>query len=298
MMAVIYYAYGAPRSVDDLEAYFQHVMKGKPVPEPMLKQIMDCFRRPGFPDFIRSTAERTAKGLEWLLNRELAEPVRVFPAYKHTPPSVEEAYEAVLRAGADTVVTLSVNPIHSPIGGGAVHAEVAALNRGKPVRHIPIERYHLDPGFVQAYADRVRRAYDWLPREARSSAYVLFTVHSLPKAGGRTDDYVGQFQEMAAAVGAAAGVPRYRAVFRSGRSDGWLGPDVKEAMRALAAEGAKGFVTCDLMSVTADVESYREINGECRAVARELQVELAVAEFLGDSFDAVVAAAQLIKSRL
>ncbi|WP_126429111.1 ferrochelatase [Brevibacillus marinus] len=103
---------------------------------------------------------------------------------------------------------------------------------------------------------------------------------------------------MAKAVAAAANIARYQAVFRSGRGDGWLGPDVKEAMKALAAKGAKGFVMCELLSVTADVESYQEIKEECQAVARELDVEFAVAEFLGDSFDTVLSITELIKSRL
>ena len=85
-----------------------------------------------------------------------------------------------MQAGADTVVTLSVNPIFSASGGGAVHAEAAELNEGKPIIHVRIEHSHLHAGLIQAYADRVRRAFDWLSREAQSSAYVLFTVHSQP----------------------------------------------------------------------------------------------------------------------
>ena len=88
------------------------------------------------------------------------------------------------------------------------------------------------------------------------------------------------------------------AVYRSGKPAGWLGPDVKDVMRELAAEGAKGFVTCELLSVTADVESYIEVNVECQEVAKELGVDFAVSEFLGDSFDLVYALSQLIEQRV
>ena len=53
MIAVIYYAYGGPKTIDDVEAYFSHIPKGKDVPAPMLEKIVTMFKKPGFPAFIR-----------------------------------------------------------------------------------------------------------------------------------------------------------------------------------------------------------------------------------------------------
>ena len=84
MIAVIYYAYGAPKSLDDVEPYFTHILNGKKVPAPMLNNIVGMFKKPGTPDFIRSSTERIAKGLTTLLNGRLDEEVQVYTAYKHT----------------------------------------------------------------------------------------------------------------------------------------------------------------------------------------------------------------------
>lgn len=298
MIAVIYYAYGAPKSIDDVEPYFSHILKGKNVPAPMLQNIVGMFKKPGFPDFIRSSTERIAKGMETLLNQSVDEEVRVFVAYKHTAPFVEDSYNEAVKAGATTLVTLAINPILSATGGGSVHTEVATLNEAASIQHIAINDYHLNTDIVAAYADRVERAFNWLPISAQTSSYVLFTVHSQPLDAERNAPYVQQFEELSAAIATKAGIERYKCVYRSGKKEGWLAPDVKDEMRALHAAGAQGFITCELLSVSADVESFIEINAECHEVANELNVAFAVSEFLGDSFDTVVALANLVKTRI
>ena len=298
MIAVIYYAYGAPKSISGVEDYFSHIMKGKKVPEAMLNSLIEAFKAPGFPDFICSSTERIAKGIEKLVAREIDEEVRVYVAYKHTAPFVEDVYKEVVAAGATKIVTLSVNPILSASGGGAVHTEIAALNEGNSMEHIAIDDYHLDEGIVTIYADRVTRAFNWLSKEAQQQSYVLFTVHSQPVDPERNELYVQQFEQLAAAIANKAGIINYACTYRSGHASGWLSPDVKNKMKQLAGEGAKGFVTCELLSVVADVESFSEINADCQQVAKELGVDFAVSEFLGDSFDLVEAKANLILNRL
>lgn len=173
MIAVIYYAYGAPKSIDDVQTYFSNILKGKPIPAQMLGGIEEAFKKSGLPDFIRSSTERIAKALQTTLNNRSEEEVRLYNAYKHTAPFVEDVYNEAVQAGAETIVTLSVNPILSVSGGGAVHTEVAELVKGSDIRHIAIDNWHLDEGIVNVYAERVRRAFDWLPIEAQKSAYVL-----------------------------------------------------------------------------------------------------------------------------
>lgn len=298
MIAVIYYAYGAPKSIDDVQAYFSHILKGKPVPAQMLSGIEEAFKQSGFPDFIRSSTERIAKALQTTLNSRSNEEIRVYNAYKHTAPFVEDVYNEAVQAGAKTIVTLSVNPILSVGGGGAVHAEVAELASGSDIRHIAIDNWHLDEGIISVYAERVRRAFEWLPAEAQKSAYILFTAHSQPIVPERSEFYAKQFEELAAAIAKKANIERFQPVYRSGKSEGWLAPNVKDAMRSLQAEGAQGFVTCELLSVSADVESFSEINEQCQKLAAELNVSFATSEFLGDSFDTIIALTALVEKHI
>lgn len=295
MIAVIHYAYGAPQSIDNVEDYFSHILRGKTVPAPMLAQIRQQFLTPGFPDFIAASTQRIAKGLETVLNERLSEEVRVFNAYKHTAPFLEEVVAEAKQVGATTIVTLPINAIHSVSGGGSVHSEVTALLENSDIKHIALNNWHVDDNIVAVYAERVKRAFDWLPKEAQGQAHVLFTVHSQPEDPERNAPYIRQFEELAAAIVKKAGIEQYHAVYRSsGGKANWLAPDVKEKIKELHTAGATGFVTCELLALCADVESYSEVGADCQKVCAELHVPFAISEFPGDSFDVVMALSELV----
>ena len=299
MIGIIYYAYGAPTSIDDVRTYFSHILNGKPVPAPMMEQIEASFKKSGFPDFIASSTQRIAKGLESLLNSRLEEPVKVYNAYKHTTPFVQDAVKQALNDGVTTIVTLSINPIFSATGGGAVHQEVADLVAQNNIKHIAITDWHTDEEIVNVYTERVTRALHWLPLAAQDNAHILFTVHSQPIDPERNLIYVKQFTELATAIAAKSNIHNFHLTYRSsGGKANWLEPDVKDKIRALHALGSTGFVTCELLSLTADVESYFEIGEQCQQLCHELGVPFVVAEFPGDSFDTVYALATLVASRI
>lgn len=299
MISVIYYAYAAPTSVDDIGDFFSHVLKGKPVPKPMLETIVKSFSKPGFPDFIASSSSRIASGLEVLLKERLTEEVKVYNAYKHTAPFIEDVVSQVISDGATTVVTLAINPIHSATGGGTVHAEVANLLEGTAIRHIQLKDWHLNADIVSIYADRVNRAVKWLPIEAQKNAHVLFTVHSQPTDEERNAPYVKQFSELGQTIAKQIGVENFHITYRSAKGKStWLGPDVKDKIRELHENGATGIITAELLALTADVESYFEIGEECQELCQELGLPFAVSEFPSDSFDVVYALAKLVQSNL
>jgi protoporphyrin/coproporphyrin ferrochelatase len=299
MIGVIHFAYGAPTSIDDVGTYFSHILNGKTVPQPMLDKIVDSFKKPGFPDFIASSTQRIASGLEIVLNDKIEEPVKVYYAYKHTAPFLEDVVKQALADGVTTFVTLPINAVFSASGGGAIHADTALLLAGKDVQHVAITNWNTDEGIVGVYAERVGRALKWLPVASQDNAQVLFTVHSQPIDPERNEVYVQQFTELATAIAGKLGVENFHITYRSsGGKANWLEPDVKTAIRELHEKGATGFVTCELLALTADVESYFEIGADCQEVCNELKVPFAIAEFPGDSFDTVMALANLVISRL
>lgn len=299
MIGIIHYAYGAPTSIDDVNTYFSHILKGKVVPPPMMEKISASFKKPGFPDFIASSTQRIASGLEVVLNDKFEQPVKVYYAYKHTVPFLEDVVATAIADGVTTIVTLPINPVFSASGGGSVHAETAALLEGKNIMHIPVTDWHTDEGIVAVYAERVGRALKWLPVAVQDDAHVLFTVHSQPVDPARNEVYVKQFTELATAIASKLGVENFHITYRSsGGKENWLAPDVKTAIRDLQEKGAAAFVTCELLALTADVESYYEIGEECQEVCHELNVPFAVSEFPGDSFDTVMALANLVVKRV
>lgn len=68
--------------------------------------------------------------------------------------------------------------------------------------------------------------------------------------------------------------------------------------RNLYTNGGSGFITCELLSLCADIESYFEIGEECQELCKELKVPFALSEFPGDSFDTVIDLAKLVEKNV
>lgn len=300
MIGIIFYAYGAPKSKDDLPDFFAHLIQGKEVTIKMIGDFVKRYREFGSNDPLGAHSERIAQGLEKLLFN-YPKDIKVYNAYKHTSPYLDETLKRMIEEGVDTIVTFSVNPIFSPTGAGVYQKEVENFLKqsGKNKKIIHIKSWHTHPAIISVYADRVRRAFKWLPAHVQDDAFVLFTVHSQPLYPEGNDEYIEKFQAMAQAVAREAGVYNWMMSYRSASSKvGWLGPDVKDTIRSLSEEGARGFVTCELLSIVADMESFFEIGRDAQLVSEELKVEFVRSEFPRDSFDTVIALAEIVKEQI
>jgi ferrochelatase len=161
------------------------------------------------------------------------------------------------------------------VGDYRKRAEKAAANAGWKGKLVMIENWHLEPGYIDFLAREVDRALGSLPGP---EVVVVFTAHSLPaRVVEMGDPYADQLTETAAAVAARAGLRRWRTAWQSaGRTESrWLGPDISDVIRDLAAQGVSGVVVCPCGFVADHLEVLYDVDVECRRVAREVGVELA-----------------------
>lgn len=297
MIGVIHYAYGAPKSLDELGDYFSHIMQGKTPPPQVLDGLTKRYRSLGTCDPMSAATDRQARGLQQVLNQYFDQAVRVYNAYTHTHPFVDETVRQMVEDGVTTIVTLSITPIFSKNGIGTFRVKVRDIldELEADVEVVDIEDLHQHHDLVSALVNRVEHATRWLPADARPETKVLFTVHSQPVNPEMNEIYVQQFGELAEAIANQLQLPNWKLAYRSAAPHGeWLGPDVLDVIRMEAEQGTKGIVTCDLLAMVADIESYFEIGQECRDLCHELGLEFAQAEFLGDSFDFVMALANIV----
>ena len=296
MIGLIYYAYGAPKSLDDVTPYFTKIMKGKTPPPHVIEGVTAQFKKLGGVDPLAANTGRIAKGLEHALQQRMTQPVKVYNAYKNTEPYIPNVIDTMLADGVTTFITLPVNPIMST-GAAAFHDEVSALLAAQDVTIIQAKDWHLNEALLAVYQDRVQRAMEWIPAEKRAQTHVLFTVHSQPIDPERNENYVRQFSELAEAISKTAQIDNWHMTYRSGHGKGdWLGPNVKDMINTLYQEGAQAFITCELLSLSADIESYFEVGSDCQTICEELQVDFAQAEFPGDSYDTIQALATIVES--
>ena len=143
------------------------------------------------------------------------------------------------RAGVERVIGLVLTP-HGSSMGSQEYLDRAAAALPARRRFVAVGPWYAEPGFVALLADACRgRART----RSRAAARVIFTAHSLPERIREAGDtYPEQLAESARLVADAAGLRRVGGgLAERGRTpEPWLGPDVRDVVRRLAAEGGDG----------------------------------------------------------
>ncbi|MFD1413743.1 ferrochelatase [Oceanobacillus jeddahense] len=294
MIGILTFAYGAPAaSMDDLEAYYMHIHKKKAQSAEKIEQMKDQFRQIAVGDTLGSITKRQIKALETTLQCYFQEPVKGYAAYKHTSPFVEDVVEQMINDGVTKMITIPIKPLYSK--SGYVYYQVLvrqALN---------IERWHDHPSLVNVLSNRVRTAWDWLPRDMKDDATVIFTSHSLPGRPETHHAFENQFTELAGLIANQANTPQWRISYRSGgtsQSEMWLGPDIKEVIEQEAQRGCKGIIICELLSLTSNVEAAFDVGYDIQPICHEKGMEFFKTAMVDDSFDFIIALTKIIQDKV
>jgi len=269
-------AYGTPRSKEDIEPYYTHIRHGrKPSPE----QLADLVRRYeviGGVSPLAHISEQQAQKLEEELNRRRPDrPFKHYLGYKHVPPFIEDAVEAMHRDGIEEAVALVLAPHYSIFSVKSYHERAIrrAQELGGPVL-CTIDSWYTQPKFIAYWAEQVRQTIDRIPEEKRDKTVVIFSAHSLPeKIRQYNDPYPEQLEETARLIAQQAGITHYRVGWQSESPTGepWLGPDVQDLTRQLfQKEGFTEFVYCPVGFVADHLEVLYDNDVECKEVTDEL----------------------------
>jgi ferrochelatase len=279
-------AYGTPGSPEEIEPYYTDIRRGNPPPPDLLA---DLVRRYDAIGGISPLAERTqaqATGLAGALEaRGATVPVTI--GLKHAAPRIEAAVDELIASGVRRIVGLVLAPHYSR---GSVQqyldrARSRAAEVDAGVEVLGIESWHLEPAYLDFLAAGVRTRLAELPARTK----VLFTAHSLPQrvvAGG--DPYPDQLRATAEAVAGRVGLVPWStwavAWQSAGRTaDPWLGPDILEVLRDLAATGrAEGALVCPCGFVADHLEVLYDLDIEAEGLAAELGLAFARTPVLND----------------
>lgn len=239
-------AYGTPRSIDEIEAYYTDIRRGRP---PSAEQLADLTARYEAIGGLSPLTERTeAQGYAIAVALDDLAPGRyqVFGAFKHTAPSIEEAAEHFAAAGVDRIVGLVLAPHYSAMSVGQYLGRLRAAASRHDIEVIGIESWASQPEYVDFLAADLTTRLARLPDRTR----VVFTAHSLPKRILDDDDpYADEVRITATAVADAAALPTessWMTAWQSaGRTDDeWLEPDILDVIDQLADDDIAGVLVC------------------------------------------------------
>ena len=259
--AVVLMAYGSPERVSDVPAYYADIRGGRPIAPEHLADLVARYRRLGIEDSnpLNEITERTRAALSTRVG------LPVYTGMKHWTPRIADAAESALASGADRIVGLVLAPHYSALSIEGYRSQLEPAVNGASLAFV--DSWHLEPGFIELLADRIRG----------TDAHVVFTAHSLPARILETGDpYKDQLLETARAVAEAAGVSDWSFSFQSESPTGepWLGPDILEHLAALHADGVEHVLVCPVGFVSDHLEIRWDIDIEAQEKAAELGMRL------------------------
>ena len=300
--AVVCMAYGGPRSLDEVEAYYTDIRGGrKPSPE-ALADLMSRYEKIGGLSPLPVITQRQADALGAALEATDPGQYRTYVGMKHWHPFIAEAIDQVVADGADRVIGLALAPHYSrmSIGGYEDRLKAAQEKTGAAFRLDMIPSWYENPFFVAYSAANLTAALgDWDP--ADPGTRVFFSAHSLPeRILAQGDPYRDQLLESSGMIAGAAGAPNWEFAFQSQSHTGepWLGPDVLTSLEAFAGRGGNRVVVAPIGFVADHLEILFDVDVECVEAAAKLGIELRRTASPNDDPRFIEVLASVVRSRV
>jgi ferrochelatase len=281
--AVVLMAYGSPDRIEDVPAYYSDIRGGRPVSPERLADLTERYRALGIEasNPLNEITERTRAALQAQLG------VPVFTGMKHWRPRIADAAEAALAAGADTVVGLVLAPHYSRLSIAGYRDQLEQALAGRAELEF-VDSWHLEPGFVDLLAERIRG----------TGAHVVFTAHSLPaRILAEGDPYERQLRDSAAAIAQRAAQRDWSFSYQSASPTGepWLGPDILDHLDDLHARRVHDVLLCPVGFVADHLEIRWDLDTEAQRKAAELGMRLSRIEMPNDDPAFVAALAAIVQ---
>lgn len=287
-LGVLLVAHGTVTRTDDLPEFLKRIRRGRPASPELIAELRHRYELIGGSPLLAHT-EAQAQALARALD------LPVFIGMRLWDPGLPEALRHAHAAGVRRLVVLPLAPFSVPIYFDAAVKARAELEPelGALPDLISVSPWGTAPGFVRAYAERIRTALAATP-----GAELVLTAHSLPLAVVRAGDpYHEQVQATARAVSAELGREHHFAYQSQGADGGeWLGPPLEVVLAELAARGVRSIVLAPIGFLSDHVETLYDLDVEATNQARELGVALHRVPALNDDPTFIAALADLVRA--
>lgn len=308
--AVLLLAHGTPETIEQIPEYLRNVVSGRPLPQSVVEEIQHRYSLIGKSPLTEITNEQAR-----IVERELAAgglPVPVYVGMRNWRPYIPEVVKKMRADGVEEAAVICMAPHNSRTSVGLYRRAVEAEADG--LRFDFTAGWAQHPLLVDAFAERLRPAWQKLSNEAGAPVPVLFTAHSVPTRtvqppaqpdsgprlwpGQGADPYAEEARRTAELVAAqVTEVPKWWFAFQSqGASGGpWIGPSVEETLQQIAAEGYKYLLLQPIGFLCDHVEILFDVDRLFREEAAKLGVRLERPESLNTSLLLARAVADLAR---
>src|SRR5579863_7939543 len=223
MKGVLLMAYGSPRSMEGVEAYYTHIRGGRNPPPDHLEDLVRRYEAIGGPSSLLRITEAQADGLRRALQSS-GSTTKVYAGMKHSEPFISEVVASAKADGVSELLCIALAPHYSSISiGGYIRAvEEANGASGTKMKLDFVKSWHDNPLLVSMWASEVRE----MTSAAGKGSETIFSAHSLPERIIKEGDpYRDELLRTSALVAEAAGGVKWSFAFQSASKTGepWLG---------------------------------------------------------------------------
>ncbi len=272
--SILLVAFGGPTAPAEIRPFLEIVTRGRRIPPERLDEVAHHYERmPGGCSPLNALTEAQAAGLRRALEAD-GRALPVFVGMRNWHPFLHETLAAMTARGHRRTLAIILSTFRTEASWDRYAADVAAARERTPgaPEIVLAPPWFEHPRFVAAAAASVAHALAALPPAERAETPLVFTAHSVPVAMAEASPYVADFTATARAVAARVGHARWSLAYqsRSGSPrEAWLDPDVGDAIKALAKEGARHVVVAPVGFVCDHVEVLYDLDVEARAIAEE-----------------------------
>lgn len=276
--AVLLMAYGTPERLEDVGPYFTDIRGGRtPSPE-AVRHLQERYEKVGGGTPLLKITRDVRERLEGELAADGA-PRRVYMGMRHWHPYIADTMKHMAEDGVRHVTAIVLAPHYSRMSIGAYRRKVeeAQAALGSPFAVDFVERWGMDPAFLEMMDGLVRQGLARFPAAERDAVTVVFTAHSLPvRIREWNDPYEHELRASARAVAERLGLRDWRFAWQSagGTGEPWIGPDILDFLEELRAEGVRNVLQVPIGFVSDHLEVLYDIDIEAKGKARELGIVL------------------------
>jgi len=297
MIGLLVMACGGPNNLGKVEPYLMDVRGQRPTSAEILAEVRERYRGiGGRPPILEQTRAR-ASALEAALNGMDGD-FKAWVCMRHWYPYTKEALAEMCSHGISRLVgpVMAPHDLRMSVGVYFRKGEEA----GRPTEFLGIEVWHLQPGYLDPIAQRVRSALRRFPEGVRGEVPMILTAHSLPQRILEWNDpYPAQLRETVSAVMKRLGAQPHEFAYRSAISgESWLGPDASEGITRYAAAGKRHVLICPVGFVCEHVEILYDIDIVYRTLAESLNMQLERIAMPGPAPEMMAGLARLIYARV
>jgi protoporphyrin/coproporphyrin ferrochelatase len=302
--ALLVVSFGGPEANEDVLPFLENVLRGRNVPRERKLAVAEHYYRFGG----KSPINQQNRELIGALRRELEEHGLNLPIYwgnRNWHPLLADTLEAMTNDGVRCSLAFVTSAFSSYSGCRQYRENIqsaqAQAGPGAP-RVDKLRVFYNHPGFIEPMAERVQAALCRLPLEARSSARVLYTAHSIPMSMAQSCNYEKQLREAMRLVSEHLGRAGDQIVYqsRSGpATQPWLEPDVLDAVEEIRhKDSVSGVVIAPIGFISDHMEVLYDLDTEAKQRCIDLELPMERAKTVGIHPRFVSMIRQLIEERI